>query len=200
LGSTDLSKRSKLEFGAPPLDGIVEEWMDMMPIIDLSEHRQRGVWYKGGSRVWCSGEIGSRLLLPFQPGNHYTLELDFIRDDGASSIAVFLPTSIGMLTLEIDTLDEHLVDLKELEGGDLRKRGGGSHFTIENGRLYHLRIQVTEKQVDTFVNSKPIGAWPLSDRTASIPDRWEAPKERQLAIGAWQAKCTFMNIQIKREN
>lgn len=180
------------------VDGVLGDWEDLMAKIDIIQHQQSGTWYKSGRRVWCSAEAGSRLAVPFRPGNDYILELDFIRDDGENAVAVFLPSSLGMVSLEIDTFGDHLAGLQELDGKDLRNLNNSGKFEIENGRLYHLRVHVAEKRVSAFLNSQKLGSWSLTNRTASIPLKWDAPRGRQLAIGAWSSHTTFTNFQIKR--
>ncbi len=178
----------------------IPNWIELSSKIDVLENRQNGQWYKDGNRLWCKANEIASIALPQRTGNEYCLECDFIREEGEEAVALFLPTSVGMLSLEIDANEVHFTGFRHLKalapthGG----RGEASSYRIQNGRLYHLSTQVTEDSVMVKINSQEIGRWKLSRNRENLAGKWNFPKKRQLALGAWKSRCMFANVRFRR--
>ena len=175
-------------------------WIELSNKIDVVENRQSGQWYKDGNRLWCKDTEVASIALPQRTGNEYCIECDFIREAGEGAIAVFLPTSLGMLDLEIGADGTNSTGFRHLKTLALDPSEGREtpQYGIENGRLYHLSVQVTEDSVMVKINNQTIGHWELSRSRENLAKKWNLPKKRQLALGAWKSRCMFTNVQFYR--
>lgn len=182
----------------PRVDGAVGEWVNLMKLVDLPNTKKSGSWFKGGRRLWCSSSPASHLAVPFRPGYEYTLEFSLIRDEGSGSVAIWLPSSAGLIGFEIDSGDQHRVVPLGFDGEGASSSAEMENFEIENERLYHLCFNVNDDRVEGFVNSKSLGSWIIGERITDEQDRWMVEPSDTFVIGAWESHVTFMNLRVKR--
>ena len=172
-------------------------------IAQLSEPLQpdRGNWSltTDGKLTCARTPDASCISLPVADlGIEYDLSFNFERTEGTNSLAVYLPTSCGPLTFELDAWNEELAGIQSLNGQDLRQHEQKFQFKITNEQLYQVSIKVREDHVEVEVDGKVVYHCDISDKRGSIVPLWEMPRKHALSIGAWNSAMTFSDIVLKK--
>lgn len=146
-------------------------------------------WQAGDATLVCGREPASQISLDVMPGDSYQLDMQLTRVDGTGAITLLLPSAHGMLAMEFGAdgrsgLRSILAD-KGMLATDL-----------ENGKLYHLHINVTPGRLRAVINGHTLADWPLMQKLSPIPTRWHGGRSGVLAIGTDNSSAIFKKITI----
>ena len=159
-----------------------------------------GVWRLVNDSLVCdAAERAACVSFPVESlGGNYDVSLDFIRGIGRHSLAVFLSTSIGNVTFELDAWDKGLAGIQDLNGQNLQQHSQVASFSIQNGRSYQLLLQVRKDEIRAYVDGKLVYTCHIAGSRGSIQSLWRMPRKYDLSIGAWASSFIFKNMILKK--
>jgi serine/threonine protein kinase len=131
-------------------------------------------------------------------GNEYDLSFNIIRSAGTNSFAIYLPTSCGSVTFELDAWNLGLAGIQALDGLDLRQQDQNFKFSMTNGQSYHLLIKVRKDHVEVEIDGATLYHRDISGKQGSVIDLWDLPRKHPLSVGVWNSSMTFSELVLKK--
>jgi hypothetical protein len=145
------------------------------------------------------------------PTTNYELSLEAMRVDGSDFFCG--------LTFPVKPADDHprrdkekkdevwpctlvvggwgggVVGLSSIDGHDASENATSSYKDIESGKWYRVRVRVTEKKVEAWLDKEKIIDLTIGDRQLSI--RLEVEESKPLGIATWRTTGAMKNIEVK---
>ncbi len=177
-----------------------EETIDLINLLHSPLQPDRGTWQIKNDNLRCqTGNKVACISFPVDAlGNSYDLSFNVVRHQGRYSAAVYLPTSIGNVTFDLDGWGSRQSGIQALDKQDLRHHSQGFRFGMENGTSYQLRLEVRENYVDAYIDGKKVNHCNLTGKTGSIIANWDIPRKHAISLAAWQSEMTFSKIKLKK--
>lgn len=193
---TETAKDKSSLIDNTPLSGKEGEWA-VLTNEDFTV--KAGGWWKSDSKIYCKDQLNSRIFFSFWAGYDYQLSATVARVQGEGGIALFLPTSKGLCTFELDINKAHQGGIHLINGKNIAQQTDAQRFTqpLANGAEYKVDITVNPKQITAMVNDKEIGKWEISNINLSTPKNWGQKAPFKLGLGA-QTNSIFSEVKVKR--
>lgn len=182
-------EHAKLESAAPPWIWVIS---DVKPATDALA----GEWRVSRGEL-VSGEGLCVLTLPVRLAINYDVAIEFTRNSGQNSIAVFVPTLSGVGTFEVDAWDLGVAGLQTIDGRDLRRSSRFFPARLRNGEKHRLILEVRGRRVTAAWDGEPRMSWDLSASVLRIPASWQVRPEVGLGLGTWSSPSTFHRIAYR---
>jgi len=127
---------------------------------------------------------------------NYEVELEAMRVDGSDFFCgLTVPVRYSCVTLIVGGWGGSLVGLSSLGGMDASENETTRIIDFENGRWYRIRMRVTQKKIEAWIDDEQtIDAEP-GEREISV--RWEVELSQPLGIAAWRTKAAMRNIRVR---
>lgn len=174
------------------------DFVDAFSLVDVTRDTVVGTWKLTDGVLICEQERGSRINIPYAPGDSYEVSLVWTRFTGQDSLALFLPTKVGRVTLDIDGWRQHLGGVQDLNGQSMLAHGRHFPFTMENGRAYNILVKVTPERISLWLDHEMMLYWSLEGKTGSLNDLWKMSGESYLGLGSWQSRAQFEQFKVRR--
>jgi Serine/threonine protein kinase len=171
-------------------------WIWVLPNVDPRADARSGEWRISRGEL-ISDEGRCSLSLPIRPAINYDVAIEFTRNSGRNSVAVFLPTLAGVGSFEVDAWDLGIGGLQLINGQDMRRTERFFPARLENGRKYRLILEVRGNRVNATWDGETRMSWDVSDQRLRIPPLWPVPPEIGLGIGSWMSSVTFHRIAYR---
>ena len=189
----------------PPPQGpeaTTPPWTNVLNDLPSPLRPLRGLWNIHHETLSCQPHAtGAIIPLPLTaPGDNYDVSLTFTRKSGTNSIALFLPTSIGMINFDLDGWGKHLSGIQNIDGMDMRAHGKNFLFTVEKHRTYELLLEVRKESITVSINGKTYYQWDIKGHIGSLTGPWQIPMQNQLALGAWNSAIEFQKIKFRKHS
>ena len=180
----------------PKPEPVVVPWTWILPDVKPASDAIVGEWRMVRGEL-VSGEERCALALPVRLAINYDIAVEFTRNGGRNSVAVFLPTLSGVGAFEVDAWDLGIAGLQMIDGRDMRKMGRFFPTRLENGQKHRLILEVRGSKVSASWDGEPRMAWELGGQNLRIPPLWQVRPEIGLGVGSWQSPTTFHRIAYR---
>ena len=171
-------------------------WTWVLPTVRPAAQTWGGEWEMSGGEL-LSGQGRCALSLPVAAASHYDIAVEFTRTEGENSVVIFLPTTAGVGTLEIDAWSAGIAGLQLIDGEDLRRHNQSFLASITNGGKHRLIVEVRGDQVVANWDGHTRMSWDLKDRKLSLPALWPVRANIGLGVGSWESPTTFHRIAYR---
>ena len=82
-----------------------------------------------------------------------------------------------------------------IDGMDASENDTTTYMEFKNGRWYHVRVRVTAKRIQAWVDNQKIVDQDIQDVRLSV--RIEVEPSKPFGIASWQTKAALKNIRIR---
>ena len=171
-------------------------WTWVLPEVKPGEQTLAGEWKMARGEL-VSGDGRCALTLPVKLAINYDVAVEFTRNAGKNSVAVFLPTLSGVGVFEVDAWDLGIAGLQLIDGEDMRRQSRFFPARLKNGETHRLIIEVRGDQVAVNWDGEPRMTWSLTDRRLRIAPLWQIKPEVGLGVGSWMSPTTFHRIAYR---
>lgn len=186
------------EKDTPPITSGTTDWINLISQVDPPANTVAGNW-----EVTPEGELhadaspSARIMLPFLPPREYDLEVEFTRNDGSQSIALYFLDGDGNATFDIDGWSENLGGIQNIDGETIRTNPTRvDNVVLENGRRYSAEVRVRRHQVQVFLNSKLLTSYEGDGSNLTVLELWTLP-EKSLGLGTYDSDTTFHQVRLR---
>lgn len=171
-------------------------WTWVLPDVKPASDALAGEWKMVRGEL-VSGEDRCALALPVRLAINYDIAIEFTRNSGENSIAVFVPTLSGVGAFEIDAWDLGIAGLQLIDGDDMRRTNRFFPARLVNGEKHRLILEVRGSRVTASWDGEPRMVWTLADQKLRIPALWQLRPEIGLGIGSWKSPTTFHRVAYR---
>ena len=171
-------------------------WTWVLPDVKPAANALAGEWKIVRGEL-VSGEDRCALALPVRLAINYDIAIEFTRNSGENSVAVFVPTLSGVGAFEIDAWDLGIAGLQMIDGQDMRRTNRFFPARLLNGEKHRLILEVRGSRVAASWDGEPRMAWELGERKLRVPPLWELRPEIGLGVGSWKSPTTFHRIAYR---
>ena len=128
---------------------------------------------------------------------NYEIQLDAKRIDGTDFFCgLTLPVKDEAASLIVGGWGGGLVGISSVNGYDASENSTSSWMTVENGKWYHIRVRVTEPQIEAWIEGEKVVDLLLKDKKMSV--RPEVLPSVPLGIASFQTVAGLKNIRLRR--
>lgn len=173
------------------------EWISLLDKVEPDRDAVDGRWAIVDG-VLRSGEGRSVLRMPVSVSANYDLRIRFARMSGIHSVAVFLPTSVGTGTLDLDGWELGIGGLQDIGGQDMRVHGDYFPIRLENERTVLLEIEVRGDQVRVWIDKEAVLNQNLGGQSFTVNPVWRSELGVQLGIGSWKSPTDFDELSYRQ--
>ncbi|VAX38632.1 Serine/threonine protein kinase PrkC, regulator of stationary phase [hydrothermal vent metagenome] len=173
------------------------EWIDLTQQINLSEHALAGEWEQNENGFHVEAREWARLVLPGEPPAEYDFEVQFTRQSGTQSIAIFFVMGEGQASFELDTWNEHLTGIQLVNRQDIRDNPTRILQPLQNNQHYTALVKVRRGRVETFLNGERLNVYESDGSDLSLSANWSLGNIKSLGVGAYNSETTFHRIRIQ---
>lgn len=172
-------------------------WTWLLPEVDVQKHAVAGAWRLVRGELVSTAEGKAVLSLPVRIAVNYDIAVEFTRNSGQNSVAVFLPTLAGVGTFEVDAWDMGIAGLQMIDGQDMRRSNRYFPVKVVNGEINRLILEVRGDKVTAIWNGEPRMTWDLSSARFRIVPLWQAKPDVGVGVGSWMSGVTFHRIAYR---
>ena len=193
--AVDSSSKSQPATASKPEPAPIP-WTWVLPDVKPATDALVGEWKLVRGEL-ISGEDHCALALPVRLAINYDVAIEFTRNSGTNSIAVFVPTLSGVGTFEVDAWDLGIAGLQLIDGQDMRKTNRFFPARLLNGEKHRLILEVRGSRVAASWDGEPRMVWELGAQKLRIPALWQVRPEVGLGVGSWRSPTTFHRIAYR---
>lgn len=157
---------------------------------------QGPVEVSGGNIILVMGEgcTGITLRRPF-PETNYEMTLEAKRVSGNDFFCgITFPVDKSSCTLIIGGWGGAVVGLSSINGYDASENETTRLMNFEKERWYKIRLRVTEKEINAWVDSENVVKFIIGKKKLSI--RPEVNLSRPFGIASWNTTAALRNIRV----
>lgn len=144
------------------------------------------------------------------PTTNYELSLEAMRVDGSDFFcALTFPVQpaadhprrdkekkeeVWPCTLVVGGWGGGVVGLSSIDGNDASENSSSVYKTFESGQWYKIRLRVTERKIEAWLDKEKIIDFTIGDHKLSI--RIEVEESKPLGIATWHTTGAVKNLQV----
>jgi hypothetical protein len=129
------------------------------------------------------------------PRINYEVTLEAMRIEGRDFFsAITFPVNDDPSTLVIGGWGGGVVGLSSIEGADASENETGRWMRFEDNRWYRIRLRVTEKRIQAWIDHEIVVDFPHTGRLLSI--RVEVLPNQPFGIATWNTTAALRNIEL----
>lgn len=195
-----LLKDFKLPGQDEPLAGEAD-WVlavDLVALVDPSRDSVRGKWRKEGVRLIVEREACARIEIPYAPPEEYDFRATFVRSDGNEDVNLIL-THAGRSFFWSMAGEKNTAfgfDQVDARNAFQNRTAVRVDSAIENGREYHVVVQVRRSSLKAWVDGKCICFHATNYKDMGMRRDW-ALRANLLGLGVHNGNVTFSLVQIR---
>jgi hypothetical protein len=199
--------RTVLPAGAaqPPAPFEGEGWEPMFDGNDLKGWRETP--FAGHGEVHCqSGVIVLSMGDPFTginwtnefPRMNYEIALDAMRLMGSDFFCgLTVPVGTNCCSLIVGGWGGSLIGISSLDGMDASENETTKYTSFETGRWYRIRLRVTEKRIQAWVDKEKLVDVETAGRRISVRPG-DIELSQPCGLAAWQTSAGYREIRFRR--
>jgi hypothetical protein len=131
------------------------------------------------------------------PRVNYEIALDAMRVDGSDFFCgLTFPVKEDPCSFIVGGWGGGVVGLSSLDGQDAANNETTKYMSFDNGKWYAIRVQVTETNIQCWIDTDKVVDVETKDRRISI--RSEVEDSRPLGIASWSTKAALRNIRLRK--
>jgi len=168
-------------------------------ILDKYDFKSHGpVSVEQETVILGQGNPATGIALSWDPPRYdYEVSLDAKRIEGSDFFCgMTFPVGKDYLSLIIGGWGGGSTGLSNLDGLSAIDNETTGYVDVEQNRWYKIRLRVTLKRIEAWVDDEQIVDVEVADRKLSI--WWEQEPVRPLGIATWYTKAALRNIRLKR--
>ncbi len=188
--------------------GLPWEGEDWQPLSDgKSLTGWRATEFAGRGEITCeSGLFFLQMGEPFTglnytntfPTMNYEIALDAMRVSGADFFCgLTVPVGDSFCSLILGGWGGYLVGISSLDDLDASENETMGSFDFENGRWYRIRMRVTPKKLQAWIDSTRVVDVVITDRKVSVR-AGEIEMSKPMGIASWQTSAAVRNIKVRQ--
>jgi hypothetical protein len=129
------------------------------------------------------------------PRINYEVTLEAMRIEGRDFFsAITFPVNDDPCTLVIGGWGGGVVGLSSIEGADASENETGRWMRFEDNRWYRIRLRVTEKRIQAWIDQEIVVDFPHTGRLLSI--RVEVLPNQPFGIATWNTTAALRSIEL----
>ncbi len=177
--------------------------IDLIGLLVNPVDADAGAWLVDEGALRCDAAEGAACVsFPVDErsvlGGSYDVSVNFTRETGGNSLAVFLPTAVGTVTFDLDGWNNGSSGIQNLDGQNLKQHSQVFTFGITNGRPYQLLIQVRPDVIRIHIDGSLVHTCVIEGRKGSVIELWGFPRKHGFSVGAWASRMTFRRLTLKK--
>lgn len=192
----------------PPTSGSFGpgRWVDVLPLVDPKEHRQKGNWHLRGSVLRIEPIDGGRLQLPVELHGSYELEVSFVRTEGNESVGIILPLGGGNRCMLRLARNDKASGLEMIQGKKAHQNDTTvSPHWLDNGRGYTVTARVSRMdggrvRVDIEINGRQFTQWQGKASDCRLLGGIDIPNKDAPALFAYNCAVSFRAVRVRMLN
>jgi len=191
----------------PPAPFEGEGWQPMFDGQSLAGWRETP--FAGRGEVRCqAGVILLDMGSPFTginwtnqfPQVNYEVAFDAMRIMGSDFFCgLTVPVRDACCSLIVGGWGGSLVGISSLEGMDASENETTKFSNFESGRWYRIRLRVTEKRIEGWIDKEKLVNVVTADRKISVRPG-DIELSQPFGLAAWQTAAAFREIKFRRVN
>jgi hypothetical protein len=207
LPDTNAEVRIKLPAGAalPPAPFEGEGWQSMFDGEPLAGWRETP--FAGHGEVHCQDRV---IVLsmgdPFTglnwtndfPKMNYEVALDAMRLMGSDFFCgLTVPVGTNCCSLIVGGWGGSLVGISSIDGMDASENETTKFTNYETGRWYRIRLRVTEKRIQAWIDKEKLVDFDTTDKRVSVRPG-DIELSQPFGVAAWQTASALREIKFRR--
>ncbi len=173
--------------------------IDLLALVNPKTHAIAGEWKKEGTALVVNNPAADKaalLMLPYQPGEEYDVEMTFQRVKGDESIGLVVGKShVAALVDAFPGRGSYagleFVDTKQVSANDTGVKGP----ILTNGMECTLTCSVRAGKIDLLINEKAVTSFKGDFARLALYPEYRVPNEKALSLVV-SAKCTYQITRI----
>jgi len=175
--------------------------IDLLALVNPKTHAIAGEWKKEGTALVVNNPAADKavlLMLPYQPGEEYDVELTFQRVKGDESISIGLVAGKNHVAALVDAFPGRgsytgfeYVDMKQVLANGTGVKGP----ILTNGTECTFTCSVRAGKIDLLINEKAVTSFKGDFTRLSLYSEYRLPNEKALSLVVG-AKCTYQIARI----
>ncbi len=130
------------------------------------------------------------------PQTNYEVTLEAQRVDGSDFFCgLTFPVKKDPCSLILGGWGGGVCGLSSIDGNDAHENETTKYHKFENGRWYAVRLRVTDKKIEAWLDKEQIVDQDLTDHNISI--RIEVEASRPFGIATYDTKAALRNIRMR---
>jgi hypothetical protein len=206
---TSTEAKITLSAGAaqPPAPFEGEGWQAMSDGQSLAGWRETK--FAGHGEVHCQdGMIILNMGDPFTglnwtndfPRMNYEVALDAMRVMGSDFFCgLTVPVGDTFCSLIVGGWGGSLIGISSIEGMDASENETTKFTNFETGRWYRIRLRVTEKKLEAWIDKEMLVDVATTDRRISVRPG-DIELSQPFGLAAWQTSAAYREIKFRRVN
>jgi len=188
----------------PPAPFEGEGWQAMFDGRSLAGWRETA--FAGHGEVHCqSGDIVLSMGDPFTginwtnefPKMNYEVALDAMRVMGSDFFCgLTVPVGTNFCSLIVGGWGGSLVGISSLDGMDASENETMKFKTFESGHWYRIRLRVTEKKIQAWIDKERLVDVEIADRRISVRPG-EIELSEPFGLACWQTTAALREIKFR---
>jgi hypothetical protein len=131
------------------------------------------------------------------PKVDYEIELEAMRVDGSDFFCgLTFTVNDSPCSLIVGGWGGSLVGLSSIDGLDASENQTTSYHSYRKGEWYPVKLRVTQKKIEAWVDKEQVADVDYTDRSLSI--RFEVEQSKPLGIASWCTTAAVRNIKLRR--
>ena len=131
------------------------------------------------------------------PQTNYEVTLDAQRVNGSDFFCgLTFPVKKDPCSLILGGWGGGVCGLSSIDGNDASENETTKYRKFENGRWYSVRLRVTDKKIEAWLDKDQIVNQDLADHNLSI--RIEVEASRPFGIACYETKAALRNVRMRR--
>jgi hypothetical protein len=205
--ATNAEARTTLPTGAalPPLSFKGEGWQAMFDGQTLAGWRETP--FAGHGEVHCQdGVIVLSMGDPFTglnwtnefPKMNYEVALDAMRVMGSDFFCgLTVPVGTNCCSLIVGGWGGSLIGISSLNGMDASENETTKFSNFESGRWYRIRLRVTEKRIQAWIDKEKLMDVDTTDKRISVRPG-DIELSQPIGVAAWQTASALREIKFRQ--
>ena len=189
----------------PPAPFAGEGWQSMFDGQTLAGWRE--IPFAGGGEVHCqAGVIVLNMGDPFTglnwtndfPKMNYEVALDAMRVTGSDFFCgLTVPVGDAFCSLIVGGWGGSVVGISSLDGMDASENETTKFSSFERGRWYRIRLRVTEKKIEGWIDNEKLVSVVTTERKISLRSG-DIERCKPFGVAAWQTSSALREIRFRR--
>jgi len=189
----------------PPAPFEGTGWQAMFDGEDLSGWRETP--FAGHGEVHCqAGVIVLSMGDPFTginwtndfPRMNYEVALDAMRLTGSDFFCgLTVPVGTNCCSLIVGGWGGSLVGISSLDGMDASENETTKFIGFESGRWYRIRLRVTEKKIEAWIDKDKMADVVIADHSISVRPG-DIELSQPFGLASWQTSAALREIKYRR--
>jgi hypothetical protein len=171
-----------------------EEWIDLLPVVDLSKDALGGGWEKNGAELVIKSEVPrTRVAIPVLVDGAYELEVRCTRIFGQQTYGVVLPVGSRQAFLRLSQVSRES-DLCGLDGTKIPTPIRSGDETVV---LARVTLTGDQAEIDVKLNGNPLIHWKGPVSSLPSPEWWAIPNAKCPALVSSSVKSAWHSVRLR---